>query len=55
MEEFRIHLLGQPRFSLNGMPYKYTAPRTLPLLAYLLLHRDAHVTPGHRLVRAVGG
>ena len=41
----RIHLLGQPRFTLFGQPHRFSAPpRTLPLLAYLLLHRNAHLT-----------
>src|SRR5579884_3884659 len=40
-----IHLLGQPRFSYNGEPYAFhSRPRSLPLLAFLLLHRGAHLT-----------
>ncbi len=36
---FRIHLFGQPRFALGDAPFKFSAPpKTLPLLAYLLLH-----------------
>lgn len=42
---FCVHLLGQPRFTLFGQPHRFSAPpRTLPLLAYLLLHRNAHLT-----------
>jgi DNA-binding SARP family transcriptional activator/tetratricopeptide (TPR) repeat protein len=42
---FEICLLGQPRFSVSGKPHRFSAPpRTLPLLAYLLLHRGAHLT-----------
>lgn len=40
-----IHLLGQPRFFYNGEPYAFhSRPRALPLLAFLLLHRGAHLT-----------
>lgn len=36
-----IHLLGKPRLLLDGQPIKFCAPpKTFPLLAYLLLHRD---------------
>ncbi len=36
----RIYLLGQPRFDFNGQPLKFSVlPKTLPLCAYLLLHR----------------
>ncbi len=42
---FVIQLFGQPRFTLGGEPHLFTAPpRTLPLLAYLLLHSGAHLT-----------
>ncbi len=35
-----IRLFGQPRLLLDSNPLKFTAPpKTLPLLAYLLLHR----------------
>ncbi|MBI5293977.1 MAG: AAA family ATPase [Chloroflexi bacterium] len=35
-----IHLLGKPKLLLDSTPLKFNAPpRTLPLLAYLLLHR----------------
>ncbi|PKN92548.1 MAG: hypothetical protein CVU44_15555 [Chloroflexi bacterium HGW-Chloroflexi-6] len=35
-----IHLLGQPKFSIDSTPIKFNAPpKTIPLLAYLLLHR----------------
>jgi DNA-binding SARP family transcriptional activator/tetratricopeptide (TPR) repeat protein len=38
----RIHLFGQPRFSLGDEPFKFAAPpKALPLVAYLLLHRHA--------------
>ena len=41
----RIHLLGQPRFSYAGEPYAFhSRPRALVLLAFLLLHRGAHLT-----------
>ena len=40
-----IRLFGQPRFAVSGKPHRFSAPpRTLPLLAYLLLHRGAHLT-----------
>lgn len=40
-----IHLLGQPRFFYNGEPYAFhSRPRALALLAFLLLHRGAHLT-----------
>ena len=42
---FEIRLFGQPRFAVSGKPHRFSAPpRTLPLLAYLLLHRGAHLT-----------
>ena len=42
---FEIRLFGQPRFAVSGEPHRFSAPpRTLPLLAYLLLHRGAHLT-----------
>ena len=35
-----IRLLGAPEFAYDGAPYKFSAPpRTLPLLAWLVLHR----------------
>lgn len=44
-EPLRIHLFGQPRFFIDGKPFKFSAPpRALPLLAFLLLNRDAHLT-----------
>jgi DNA-binding SARP family transcriptional activator/energy-coupling factor transporter ATP-binding protein EcfA2 len=39
-----IAFLGQPRFSFDGKPFPFTRPRALGLLAYLLLHRAAHLT-----------
>ncbi|MBD5634084.1 MAG: hypothetical protein IAI49_06360, partial [Candidatus Eremiobacteraeota bacterium] len=37
-----IRLLGAPEFALSGEPYRFAAPpRTLPLLAWLLVHRRA--------------
>jgi predicted ATPase/DNA-binding SARP family transcriptional activator len=37
---FEIRLLGVPEFAFSGEPYRFTAPpRTLPLLAWLLVHR----------------
>ncbi len=36
-----FHLLGQPRLLFDSAPFQLNAPpKTLPLLAYLLLHRD---------------
>ena len=36
----RIHLFGKPQRILDSSPLKFNAPpKTLPLLAYLLLHR----------------
>jgi DNA-binding SARP family transcriptional activator/energy-coupling factor transporter ATP-binding protein EcfA2 len=40
----RIAFLGQPRFAFDGKPLAFTRPRTLGLLAYLLLHRATHLT-----------
>jgi len=43
--ELRIHLLGQPKFTWRGEAYAFHArPRCLALIAFLLLHRDAHIT-----------
>lgn len=40
----RIHLFGEPRFEYDGEPWLLQAPpMTLPLLAYLLLHRRSAV------------
>jgi len=37
-----IRLLGAPEFAYAGEPYRFSAPpRTLPLLAWLVLHRRA--------------
>jgi predicted ATPase/DNA-binding SARP family transcriptional activator/Tfp pilus assembly protein PilF len=42
---FEIRLLGAPEFALSGAPYRFAAPpRTLPLLAWLLLHRRAPIS-----------
>jgi len=42
---FRIQLLGQPKFTFDGAPHVFKAPpRTLPLLGFLVLHRDAHLS-----------
>lgn len=36
-----IHLLGQPRLLVDSTPLRFNAPpKTIPLLAYLLLHRQ---------------
>lgn len=52
---FGIHLLGQPRFTLFGQPHRFSAPpRTLPLLAYLLLNREAYLTREHRASAVAG-
>jgi len=40
----RVAFLGQPRFAFDGMPFPFTRPRTLGLLAFLLLHRATHLT-----------
>jgi DNA-binding SARP family transcriptional activator/tetratricopeptide (TPR) repeat protein len=40
----RVHFLGQPRFMHLGKPFAFTRPRTLGLLAFLLLNRTAHLT-----------
>jgi DNA-binding SARP family transcriptional activator len=41
MKHLRVHLLGQPRFALGDEPFRLNArPKALPLLCYLLLHRD---------------
>ncbi len=43
----RFHLLGHVRASLDGQPFRLTSRRkTLPLLAYLLLHRGATLSRG---------
>lgn len=40
----RIHLFGEPRLLVDEQPFRFSAPpRTFPLLAYLLLHRDRPV------------
>lgn len=37
-----IALFGEPVFTVDGRPHSFVAPpKTLPLLAYLLLHRNA--------------
>lgn len=39
-----IALFGEPRFLIEGRPHAFVAPpKTLPLLAYLLLHRNTPV------------
>jgi len=39
---FRIHFFGTPHFELVGAPFPFAGPpKALPLLAYLLLHRQA--------------
>src|SRR5579863_9197297 len=41
----RIHLFGHPRFVLGAEPFKFGAPpKTLPLLAYLVIHRHAAIS-----------
>ena len=43
-----IHLLGQPKLLLDSTPFKFNAPpKTLPLLAYLLLHRQQTLERQH--------
>lgn len=40
----RIHLFGPLRLEIDDAPHRFAAlPKTLPLLAYLLLHRAATV------------
>ena len=42
---FRISLLGQPLFEANGARHKFAGlPRSLSLIAYLLLHRRSAIT-----------
>ena len=44
MELLQIYLLGQMRFFLGKQPYPFKAlPKAKPLLAYLLLNRDAPI------------
>lgn len=44
-DSLAIHLLGHPRFFWDGESHKFSAPpRTLPLLAFLLLNRGAHLS-----------
>lgn len=44
LERLRISLFGEPRFEFRGEAYRFSAPpKTLPLLAYLLLHRRGPV------------
>lgn len=44
-DALRIYLFGEPRFEAGGVPHLFRAPpKTLPLLAYLLLHRQGAVT-----------
>lgn len=39
-DRLRIYLFGEPRFEYRGEPHAFKAPpKTLPMLAYLLLHR----------------
>ncbi len=41
-EGLRIYLFGEPHFEHRGSAHAFSAPpKTLPLLAYLLLHRSA--------------
>ena len=41
---FSLYLFGQPHFLVDGQDYKLAAPpKALPLLAYLLLHRNQAV------------
>lgn len=43
-EGLRIHLFGEPHFEHRGAAHAFAAPpKTLPLLAFLLLHRNAPV------------
>jgi DNA-binding SARP family transcriptional activator len=44
LDRLRIYLFGEPRFEFRGEPLRFNAPpKTLPLLAYLLLHRRGPV------------
>lgn len=39
-----VYLFGEPHFSARGAPYRFASlPRALPLLAYLVLHRQGPV------------
>jgi predicted ATPase/DNA-binding SARP family transcriptional activator len=40
----RVAFLGQPRFAFDGLAFAFNRPRTLGLLAFLLLHRGSHLT-----------
>jgi DNA-binding SARP family transcriptional activator/tetratricopeptide (TPR) repeat protein len=43
--QLRIYLFGQPRFEVGATPFRFvTRPKGLPLLAYLLMHRDRAVS-----------
>ena len=43
-ESLRVHLFGEPRFEYCGSLHAFNAPpRTLPLVAFLLMHRHAPV------------
>jgi DNA-binding SARP family transcriptional activator len=45
MAALSVHLFGQPRFEFGGEAFKFAAPpKTLPLLAYLVLHRAGPVS-----------
>jgi predicted ATPase/DNA-binding SARP family transcriptional activator len=45
--QLRVHLLGPPQFALYERPFAFSArPKTLPLLCYLLLHRDGPLSRG---------
>lgn len=44
VERLRIHLFGEPRFEMHGQALRFAAPpKTLPLLAYLLVNRRGPV------------
>jgi DNA-binding SARP family transcriptional activator len=44
VQRLGIHLFGQPSFAFDRQPFPFKAPpRTLPLLAFLALHRDTHL------------
>ncbi|HZT13037.1 MAG TPA: hypothetical protein VFA29_09545, partial [Candidatus Baltobacteraceae bacterium] len=44
MTQLRIRLFGEPEFSIGGKEHAFDAPpRALPLLAYLLMHRETRL------------
>ena len=43
--QLRVRLFGQPHFDVGDTPFRFVArPKTLPMLVYLLLHRDRAIS-----------